>query len=46
MYSYVVDMEWCLYFAEANVQDPCVDTNGDGVPGYLDLDSNNDGYTT
>jgi|GEM_PF-3089763 len=42
-YSYVVYMDDYLNFDEAKVQGPCVDTDGDGVPDYQDLDSDNDG---
>jgi hypothetical protein len=42
-YSYVVYMDDYLNFDEATVQGPCADTDGDGVPDYLDLDSDNDG---
>ncbi|MFC3974743.1 choice-of-anchor L domain-containing protein, partial [Maribacter confluentis] len=41
-YSFVVSMDENLNFDEGRVKN-CFDTDADGVPDYLDLDSDNDG---
>jgi hypothetical protein len=42
-YSYVVAMTDYVNFDEARVRKACPDTDGDGVPDLIDLDSDNDG---